>query len=282
MSYVPPKWPMPSDVRSIEVNGYPMAYQDSGGGEPLVLVHGSFCDYRIWSHQLEAFSKKHRVLNVSLRHYFPEIWDGAGSDFSIAQHADDVGAFIQQLALGPVHLLGHSRGGAVVVEVAKKCPELIRTLILADAVVRLELPETEENLKAVAFRSKLFAELRQDVAKGDVEGGMARFINRLNGQPGIWENMPAERQKIFLQNVSTALVEDSTPLTKDDELPKFSFPVLMITGEKSPPMYGVFIAEMRKRGDFKPAITIPGASHGMFGQNPKASNEAVLAFTAEH
>ena len=74
MSYVPPKWPIPSDVRWIEVNGYPMAYQDNGVGVPIVLVHGSFFDYRLWSYQLEAFSKKHRVLNVSLRHYFPELW----------------------------------------------------------------------------------------------------------------------------------------------------------------------------------------------------------------
>ena len=111
MSYLPPKWSIPSDVKWIEINGYPMAYQDSGAGAPLILVHGSLCDYRMWPCQLEAFSKKHRVLNVSLRHYFPELWNGAGNDFSVAHHAQDVGVFIQKLALGPVHLLGHSRRG---------------------------------------------------------------------------------------------------------------------------------------------------------------------------
>jgi len=281
MSYLPPKWPIPSDVKWIEVNGYPMAYQDSGAGVPLVLVHGSFCDYRLWLYQLEAFSKKHRVLNVSLRHYFPELWDGDGSDFSIAQHAQDVRAFIRQLALGPVHLLGHSRGGLVVLEVAKKHPDLIRSLVLADVQARLELPETEENLKAVAFRSKLRADFQRDVAMGDVEGGMARFMNALSGA-GRWESIPVERQKGYLQNVSTGLVEDSVPLTTDDELRKFDFPVLMIIGEKSPPAYGVLMAEMQKRGGFKPAIIIPDAAHGMFAQNPKAFNEAVLNFTAEH
>ena len=236
MSYVPPKWPIPSDVKWIEVNGYPMAYQDSGAGEPLVLIHGSLHDYRMWSNQLEAFSKKHRVLNVSLRHYFPELWDGAGNDFSCAQHAHDLGAFIQQLSIGPVHLLGHSRGGAVAIEVAKKYPSLIRTLILEDAAARLELAETDE--KTIAFRSELFADFRQDVAEGKFEDGMARFIDGMGG-PGSWESMTAERQKRFLQNAWTALVEDPLPLTGDDELRKFNFPVLMLTGEKSPPMYGL-------------------------------------------
>ncbi|MEO6839501.1 MAG: alpha/beta hydrolase, partial [Bradyrhizobium sp.] len=106
MTCVPPKWSIPPDVKWIEVNGYPMAYQDRGAGSPLVLVHGSFCDYRIWPDQLEPFSKQHRVLNVSLRHFFPEVWDGVGYDFSFAQHADDLAAFIHNLSLGPVHLLG--------------------------------------------------------------------------------------------------------------------------------------------------------------------------------
>lgn len=281
MSYLPPKWSIPADVKWIEVNGYPMAYQDRGTGPPLVLVHGSFCDYRIWPDQLEPFSKQHRVLSVSLRHYFPELWDGAGNDFSFAQHADDVGTFVKKLAIGPVHLLGVSRGGAVAIEVAKKYPDCIRTLILADASVRLELPETEENLKATAFRLNLFADLRKDVANGDVEGGTARFMHRLIG-PGAWESLSAERQKEFLQNIRTAIVDDPLPLTTDEELRNFNFPVLMINGEKSPPMYGVLIFEMRKRGNFEPPVIIPRAGHAMTAQNPKAFNEAVLKFTSEH
>jgi len=135
MSHLALKWPIPADVNWIEVNGYPMAYQDHGTGAPIVLVHGSLCDYRLWECQLEAFSRQHRLLNVSLRHYFPEVWDGAGDDFSLAQHADDLAVFIERMALGPVHLLGHSRGGIVVVETAKKRPDLIRTLVVADSAV---------------------------------------------------------------------------------------------------------------------------------------------------
>jgi esterase len=101
MSCLPPRWPIPSGVRWIEVNGYPMAYQDNGSGVPLILVHGAFWDYRLWLCQLKPFSRRHRVLNVSLRHYFPEVWNGTDNDFSLAQHADDLSVFIEQMALGP-------------------------------------------------------------------------------------------------------------------------------------------------------------------------------------
>jgi hypothetical protein len=62
-----------------------------------------------------------------------------------------------------------------------------------------ELPETEENLKALAFRSKLIADFRHDVAMGDVEGGMARYMNALSG-PGAGRacrapaGIPSERR----------------------------------------------------------------------------------------
>ncbi len=121
-------WPLPDGIKLVDVNGYPMAYRENGSGTPLILVHGSMNDYRYWNSQTRAFAEQYRVIAVSLRHYFPEPWDGRGDDFSILQHADDVAEFMRRLNLGPVHLLGHSRGGAVVLNVAARHLELIRSL----------------------------------------------------------------------------------------------------------------------------------------------------------
>ena len=273
-----PAWPIPADVRFIEVNGYPIAYQDRGSGTPLVLVHGSFGDYRVWPFQLKSFAQQHRVINVSLRHYYPERWDGDGADFSFTQHADDLAALIQQLELGKVHLLGHSRGGAVAIELAKKHAELLRSLILADPAVKLEIPETPESTKALAFRSTLFANLRNDVRNGDIEGGTARYIDNLN-RAGTWARFPRPVQEGMMQNVWTAIVDDPLPLTKDEDLRKLGIPVLTLTGEKSPPMYRFLLEEIRKRGNLPAPIVIPGAGHSMTVENPKAFNDAVLQFT---
>ena len=148
-----PKWPLPDGVKSVEVNGYDMAYQEAGSGTPLVLVHGALVDYRYWSQQVPEFAKNYRVIAVSLRHYYPEKWDGKGEDFSIEQHAADVAALIKKLDLGKVHLLGHSRGGGVVVNVAKTHPKVIKTLILADAGgFQSLLPKTPEDEKLACKR----------------------------------------------------------------------------------------------------------------------------------
>jgi pimeloyl-ACP methyl ester carboxylesterase len=90
------------DIKSVEVNGYDMAYQEAGSGPHIVLVHGALTDYRIWNTLVPAFAKRFHVIAVSLRHYYPEKWDGTGNDFSFEQHADDVASLIKKLNLGDV------------------------------------------------------------------------------------------------------------------------------------------------------------------------------------
>ncbi len=76
-----PKWPIPEGIKTIEINGYDMAYQETGDGTPLVLIQGSMSDYRTWDTQVPDFSKAYRTFALSLRHYYPEIWNGIGDDF---------------------------------------------------------------------------------------------------------------------------------------------------------------------------------------------------------
>lgn len=114
-----PKWPIPEGLKTVEVNGYDMAYQETGSGIPFVLIHGAGTDYRTWDAQAPVFSKAYRTIAVSLRHHYPEKWNGVGDDFSVGQHASDVVALIRELNLGKVHLLGHSRGGSVALTVAR-------------------------------------------------------------------------------------------------------------------------------------------------------------------
>src|SRR6266481_1133560 len=96
----PPHSPR-APMQTLRVNGYDMAYLEVGQGPPLLCVHGSLCDFRIWSAVLGPLSKQHRVIAVSLRHFFPDRWDGRGDTYSIEQHVDDLIAFIERLDTKP-------------------------------------------------------------------------------------------------------------------------------------------------------------------------------------
>jgi len=119
-------------MQTLHVNGTDMAYLELGHGRPLICVHGSLCDFRIWSAVLGPLTEHRRVIAVSLRHFFPERWDGVSDTYSIAQHVADMIAFIERLDTGPVDLMGHSRGGHISFRVAQQRPDLLRRLILAE------------------------------------------------------------------------------------------------------------------------------------------------------
>jgi len=273
-----PKWPLPENVKSLEVNGYHMAYQDAGSGVPLVLVHGSLGDYRVWAPQVPEFAKIYRVITVSLRHYYPEKWDGKGDDFSIEQHINDVPAFIKQLNLAPVHLLGHSRGGAVALNVAKRHPELIRSLILEDASgLEALLSESPDNASLAAEGKASLEALARALADGEIEVGVQRFIESLIGA-GSWSKLAADRKQIIFDNIWTALKAEDRPVTTCAEISRFNFPILLLNGERSPKRFGAMYQVMRKCKDIPEPVVIPNAAHGMHRDNPAAFNAAVLSF----
>ena len=154
------------------VNGYDMAYIEVGEGSPLVCVHGSLCDFRIWCCVLGPLSRRHRVIAPSLRHFFPAHWDGAGSDYTMAQHVADTIGFIEALGTAPVDLLGHSRGGHIAFRVAQQRPDLLRRVVLAEPGGDLDasLESAGSALPPMRARTVVAA---QKIAAGDVEGGLA-------------------------------------------------------------------------------------------------------------
>src|ERR1700731_3654251 len=205
-------------MQTLSVNGYDMAYLDIGKGQPLVCVHGSLCDFRIWSAVLGPLTRKHRVIAVSLRHFFPDHWDGVGDTYSIAQHVDDMIAFIEQLTPKPVDLMGHSRGGHVSFRVAQRRPDLLRKLILAEPGGELDAtldPDYKPGPSPLAARIAASAE---KIAAGEAEVGLTTFFDAIEGA-GAWARLPATPKQQLRENEMTLMGQPSDrppPFSKAD------------------------------------------------------------------
>jgi pimeloyl-ACP methyl ester carboxylesterase len=268
-------------MQTFHVNGYDMAYLEVGQGPPLVCVHGSLCDFRIWSAVLGPLTQRHRVIAVSLRHFFPEHWDGVGDTYSIAQHVADVIGFIEQLDTGPVDLMGHSRGGHVAFRVAGRRPELLRRLILAEPGGELDAtldPAASPGPSPLAARIAAAAEI---IAAGDIDGGLTLFINALEG-PGAWARLPATPKQLLRDNAMTLIgqVRDQRPPFSRADAEAITTPTLFIGGANTKGTLPHVLHTLAAHVPNSRTVMIPNTTHPMFEQAPQRYCEIVLEFLA--
>jgi pimeloyl-ACP methyl ester carboxylesterase len=277
-------WPLPSGVKTLTVNGYPMAYVEQGAGVPVVLVHGTNGDYRSWTHQMEPLGAKYRAISVSLRHYYPEPWDGTG-EFSARQHVEDVIAFIEKLNAGRVFLIGHSRGGHVSTHVALRRPDLLRGLVLVEPGLPPPalLPGSPDGERFAAVRSERTRRLTEMVNAGRIDEAIEHFVDAISG-PGTYRARSEAANQMTRDNIRTALGETRDtrePVTRE-RAATLKLPCLLIGGGKSPPRFAPVLSALESAVPGARLIVIPDAGHTMYRTHATVFNDALLAFMAAH
>jgi esterase len=266
-------------MQTLAVNGYDMAYLEVGEGRPLVCVHGTLGDFRTWSAVLGPLSKRHRVITVSLRHFFPAHWDGVGDTYRMAQHIADVIGFIEKRGDGPVDLMGHSRGGHIAFRVAQQRPELLRKLVLAEPGGELDVTLDPAATTAGAAR---FAASAAKVTDGDIDGALRLFFETIEGE-GAWARVAAAPKQQLRDNVFTLIGqvnEDRKPYTRA-EAQSITMPTLFVGGADTKGSLAAVLRALAPHVPGAKTAMIANAGHWMFEQAPEQFCRSVLAFLAD-
>jgi len=140
----------PREVGSVpSFDGVSIHYTVAGSGEgALLFIHGWSCDRTYWTAQVDAFAAEQKVVTVDLAGHGDS---GAERDaWTIPSLARDVEAVIAALDLGSVVLIGHSMGGAVALEVARRMPERVVGVIGVDTFQDVEQPDPQAWAEIVA------------------------------------------------------------------------------------------------------------------------------------
>jgi pimeloyl-ACP methyl ester carboxylesterase len=112
-------------------DGLPIQYEVQGSGTPaLVFVHGWCCDRHVWDRKVGHFAPHYTVVRLDLAGH------GASgrtrTRWTMEAFGQDVAAVVEQLGLEQVVLIGHSMGGAVIVEAARRLPATVIGLVGAE------------------------------------------------------------------------------------------------------------------------------------------------------
>ena len=277
--------PAPADVKHVEINGANIAYSEQGTGIPVVFVHGSMTDRRIWEAQRPGIAAKYRYLAYDQRYFGTQPWRDDGKNFNQMTHAADLVAFIQSFKAGPVHVVAWSYGGSVATLAASQHPELFRTLSLHEPTIGSLIGGTPEGKAAISAFGAAVAPIRAVANTGDALLATERFWEFVLILPeGGFKREPQALQDIVLDNVrSVPLTLNAPPQAISCDLVKaIKAPVLITVGANTRPLWTLAAQTLQRCVPDGKLVVLPNSNHDATLRNPAAFNRTLVDFLAIH
>ncbi|HEY6512980.1 MAG TPA: alpha/beta hydrolase [Burkholderiaceae bacterium] len=171
-------------------------YADAGQGPPVLLLHSSASGNRQWRRLIDRLSPRYRVIAPNLPgNGATTAWHGQRPQM-LADAAEVVFGLIEGLRLDePLHLVGHSYGGAVALHAAHMLGERAAKLVLYEPMLP-GLLKAHGRLQAAAETVALHAHLQRCARSGDWLAAAERFTEYFNGDTA-WAATPAPRRDLI-------------------------------------------------------------------------------------
>jgi pimeloyl-ACP methyl ester carboxylesterase len=234
-------------------------HSPASGRRVLLPIHGSGADHRSWPDGL-----RHLPAAAVFTPDLPGHGRSTGSGRSrVSDYADVVAAFVERLALKNVVLMGHSLGGAIVLDLALRAPDWLAAIVLVGTGARLKVDP--------AIRDGLLC---------DHDAALERICQLAFGP----QAPPAlvGRFRHGLQQTPPAVTHgDYSACNRFDimgRLGAVSVPTLVVAGSAdllTPPKYGAYLRDHIPGAQM---ALIPNAGHMLALENPEALIGRLRAF----
>jgi pimeloyl-ACP methyl ester carboxylesterase len=244
-------------------DGVRIAYEVHGQGEPaLVFVHCWCCDRHYWDAQVDTFAEHYTVVTIDLA--------GHGESglnrkkWTIASLGNDVKTVVKKLKLEHVILIGHSMGGPVILEAARRMPNEVISLIGVDTFLNFEIEFGQEQIDAFLKR---FRE--------DFKGATRSFTKTM-----FPEDADSSLVERIVHDMASAPPEVGIPLLEDlfkydyvKTLKKVRIPIRCINSLQ----YPTDVEANRRHALSFEAVYIGGVGHFVHMEDPKTFNRLLFS-----
>ncbi|GAC1650244.1 MAG: hypothetical protein NVS4B9_41200 [Ktedonobacteraceae bacterium] len=254
------------------VNGVELEYEVKGSGDPVVFFHGGLLPDENTPLVKEAALTDHfKVINYHRRGF-------AGSEkpqgkATIDDQAADCYALLQHLGVNRAHVMGHSLGGVIAIQLAYDHPEVVHTLALMEPALMAAIAKSQPNVDSKASQEQFMAgmaKVNEIYETGDRQGALETFLQTRAGEAfrdvidfllksGEFEAAIRDADTFLQVEMPAAYRWEFSP----KEASKLKMPVASILGQHSPP-------RAQKVQDFliewiphTEKIVLPGAEHAL-------------------
>ncbi len=216
-------------MRWAPINDVNIAFDTRGDGEPVLLIHGAFVADALLPLVQQPALEGLTIIRYHRRGY----GDSSGEPTDLATHVADARALLDHLGAVPAHIIGHSVGGAVAMQLAAETPEAVRSLVLLEAAALAQIPSADIVADALA---KVCA----PAAEGDLEKGALQFLRTVFGRdfrPMLEYNVGPNALAQALADADDAFAGDLPALGAwafgADEAARIKCPTLIVQGGMS-------------------------------------------------
>jgi pimeloyl-ACP methyl ester carboxylesterase len=258
-----------------------LAVEESGSGEPLVLVHGIATDRHIWDLVVPILAASRRVLTLDL----PGFGESQPVDegFDLEAVAERIARGLAGRGLrGPIDLAGHSLGGGIALTLAALRPRLIRRLILVAPAGMRPFPAPVSRLLASSADAALSAR-RKAVSLTEVPWGR-RLLLAMTAADGAGLPPALARQMVEASSTSQRTEAALATITSSDLRPVLAgvaAPLGVIWGEADRTVPLRALDEVTKARPDAKVIRLPGAGHVPMVEQPEAFADALELLLCE-
>lgn len=242
-------------TRTVSVNGIDLCYRDTGGGEPLLLLHGFTGSGDDWQHVFTQPIDGFRVIAPDLRGHGRST--NPSDTFRFADVARDVFALLDTLGIDRVKAIGMSGGANTLLHMATQQPSRVQAMVHVSGTPRFpdQARAIMRTMTAATRTAAEWAEMRARHHHGD---GQIR---------ALWQYARGFADDRDDMNFTAATLSRITART------------LIVHGDRDP-LYPVELAVELLRGIPNAALwVVPNGGHGpIFGEQAAPFVATATAF----
>ena len=246
-------------------------HQIYGAGEPLLILHGLFGTYENWGSQIKGLAEHFQVIAVDLRNHGRSPHD---DKFTYPAMAADVLELMDDLELESAHILGHSMGGKVAMQLALTAPERLRKLVVVDIAPVTYTPHHDD-----VFKGLFSITLEGLKSRGEADKQLAEHVDELSVRAFLLKNLYRTEDKQFAWRMNLPVLHSQySNISLAPEGTPFSGDTLFIKGANSDyliPAYRDQVVGLFPKANYK---MIDGAGHWPHAEKPEMFSRIVLKF----
>lgn len=246
--------------------------EQTGSGEPLILIHGVGLDLTTWDRQVAALATRYLVVRYDM------LGHGRSTrppgPYTLEMFVEQLRGLLASLSIARAHIAGFSMGGLVAQGFAAAYPDRVASLALVSTVAG----RSREQRQGVLGRLR---EVEQRGLTAAVEAARQRWFSPdfVRAHP---ETVNALSRRLGANDPAAYLAAYRLFATADEQLfdclPAISCPTLIITGELDAGSTPQMAALMQARIPHARAEVLPGIRHLLPIEAADVFNATLLSF----